>query len=333
MSGNIDFTVPAIISKGLAASFEATTGGFTAPSVAVFTYTWSAPEFSPDTHIGATYTPIVPAIPGTYSMTLTVSSEGYCNLMKTKDVEVLSCSMPGSTVNFTAFAPCSNATIGDYWQLTDARESNNVQTYKVKLMADGRIWMVQDLKFGDQCDKTTFSGSNGSDQIGNVTLLNDKIYYGDCRNHPQSGFGVGYLYDWAAAVSHIDAYVGGSYTGCRGIDAGTTGTAPGACQGICPSNWHLPTSDEVASAIVPFALAYATTSCHGWCPGEEWDPSDNAPRTNPDGSWDTTWRSVYWTSTGSINNACGIYVTSGPPTPSFSDRKAFSALVRCIRNY
>jgi hypothetical protein len=94
MTGSIDFTVPAIVSKGLAASLEAVTSNLTAPDAAALTYTWSAPEFSPDTHIGATYTPIAPANPGTYPVTLTVSSEGYCDLMASKDVEVIDCMPP-----------------------------------------------------------------------------------------------------------------------------------------------------------------------------------------------------------------------------------------------
>jgi hypothetical protein len=75
-------------------------------------------------------------------------------------------------VPFPAFNPC-NAVTDDYWYLTDARESNNVQTYKVKKMADGHIWMVQDMKFGDKCNKTTFIGSKDKDQKDSVTTLVD----------------------------------------------------------------------------------------------------------------------------------------------------------------
>jgi hypothetical protein len=91
MTGSIGFTVPAIVSKGLATSFEAVTSNLTAPDAAALTYTWAAPEFSPDTHTGATYTPTAPATPGTYPVALTVSSEGYCDLLASKTVTVIDC--------------------------------------------------------------------------------------------------------------------------------------------------------------------------------------------------------------------------------------------------
>jgi uncharacterized protein (TIGR02145 family) len=163
---------------------------------------------------------------------------------KTGAPGIVKCTAPGSTVNFTAFNPCSNATTGDYWYLTDTRESNNTQTYKVKLMADGHIWMVQDLKFGDKCNKTTFTGSNGKDQTGNLTSLTDKTYYGDCTNIKISSTlpNRGYMYDWAAAINKSSAYNGSSANvGCSGTASGISGTVPGACQGICPAGWHVPT--------------------------------------------------------------------------------------------
>ncbi|MDR3184980.1 MAG: hypothetical protein LBT49_06225 [Prevotellaceae bacterium] len=68
----------------------------------------------------------------------------------------------GSTVDFPEFDPCTGYTPGATaatWTLVDRRESNNVQSYKVRLMHDGRYWMVQDLKFGDKCrDKTPTIG-------------------------------------------------------------------------------------------------------------------------------------------------------------------------------
>ncbi|MDR3181181.1 MAG: hypothetical protein LBT61_04550, partial [Prevotellaceae bacterium] len=160
---------------------------------------------------------------------------------KTGAPGIMSCTPPGATVNFTAFNPCNTATTGNYWYLTDTRESNNVQTYKVKKMADGHIWMVQDLKFGDKCNKTTFTGSDGKDQTGNVTSLTDKTYYGDCTNVKTSltPSNRGYMYDWAAAINKPGAYRGSNAdVGCTG-----TGSTANACQGICPEGWRVPTGD------------------------------------------------------------------------------------------
>jgi uncharacterized protein (TIGR02145 family) len=161
---------------------------------------------------------------------------------------IITCTPPGSTVDFTVFDPCSDATTGDFWYLTDSREANtdppNPQTYKVKKMVDGHIWMVQDLRFGNKCtNKTSFTGS-GKDLINNITSLTDKTYYGDCMNAKNSSTPSdrGFLYDWAAAINKSGAYYGSSLdVGCSGTLSGTLSPNPGACQGICPIDWHIPT--------------------------------------------------------------------------------------------
>jgi uncharacterized protein (TIGR02145 family) len=237
MTGSIDFSVPSNLSKGITASFVVSSEP-TTPNPASVTYRWTAPDFSPATYVGRTYTPTAPA-PGTYPVTLIAQSERYCDLAKTKDVEVLDCIVPGVTVNFTAFVPCDVVT-GATWTLQDTRESNNVQSYKVKKMADGRIWQVQDMKFGDKCNKTAFTGST-SNQQGKVSAA-FPLHYGDCRNNTQSG--AGYLYDWAAALNKAGAYKGSSSdVGCSDTDLGAS------CQGICPSGWHIPTSVEYEALI------------------------------------------------------------------------------------
>ena len=183
----------------------------------------------------ADYTTAALTSGATYSV---VVANGACSI--TSNTAVVSmktdgCSTaPGATVNFTAFNPSSTAEIGSVWYLADTRESSNPQTYTVKKMADGRIWMVQDMKFGNLCNKTTFSGSNGSDQTGKISNASGYTgYYGDCRSYTLSG--VGYYYDWAAATQQSGAYSGGSYGGC----SGSTG---GLCQGICPAGWHVPSA-------------------------------------------------------------------------------------------
>jgi uncharacterized protein (TIGR02145 family) len=166
------------------------------------------------------------------------------------------CTAPGSTVTFTAFNPCSNATTGDYWHLTDTREANNTQTYKVTKMPDGHIWMVQDLKFGDKCvNKTTFSGST-SNQQGNVSSTFPQ-YYGDCSNIRETSTSPdrGYFYDWAAVLNKSGAYSGSTLTlGCTG-----TGSSVSACQGICPVGWHVPTAGTY-SEFNDLKTAFANTS-------------------------------------------------------------------------
>jgi uncharacterized protein (TIGR02145 family) len=257
MTGDIDFIVPAV-SKSRQASFVVGSEP-DVPNPVSITYRWSAPDFTPVTQDGGkTFTATAPDIAGTYSVTLTAQSERYCDLAITKDVEVLDCTAPGSTVTFTAFNPCSNATTGDYWHLTDMRELNNIQTYKVKKLPDGRIWMVQDMKFGDKCDKTTFTGST-RDQTGNVTTLTDKTYYGDCSNIRGTSTPPdrGYFYDWAAVLNKSGAFNGStSNVGCAG-----TGSSVNACQGICPGGWHIPTADPAGEFTALKAAIVDTNLC------------------------------------------------------------------------
>jgi uncharacterized protein (TIGR02145 family) len=261
MTGDIDFVVPAV-SKSQQISFVVSTTIDT-PNPALVTYSWSAPDFSPATYEGATFTSIVPATPGTYPVTLTAHRKDYCDMVKTKDVEVLDCAAPGSTVNFTAFNPCTSAPTNSVWYLADTRESNNPQTYTVKLMADGRIWMVQDMKFGSSCTKTTFSGSSGSDQTGKLsTAIGYTGLYGDCRSGVVTG--AGYYYDWAAAMQKSGAYSGGSFAGCTDAASGAS------CQGICPADWHVPTSDEFTNAARLFSAAYACADANCWSEASAW---------------------------------------------------------------
>jgi uncharacterized protein (TIGR02145 family) len=184
------------------------------------------------------------------------------------------CDAPGATgVTFADFNPCSGASYNSTYTLTDARDS---KTYKVKYLADGRYWMVQDLKFGDLCNKTAFSGST-SDRTGNINSTG--TYYGDCRsNLVDCG---GYYYDWPALVNKPGAYNGStSYAGCSG-----TTTAANACQGICPDGWHLPTKEEYDVLLENLHSIYNCTKANcmyiymescvaGYVFGDQWERNE-----------------------------------------------------------
>jgi uncharacterized protein (TIGR02145 family) len=272
----------------------------------------------------ATYTVVV----NNASCTVT-SSEAYITTTGTA---------PNSTVNFTAFDPCPNAAIGTVWYLTDMRESgvspSNTQTYKVRKMADGRIWMVQDLKFGNLCG-TDFRGST-SNQTGKVTSLTDKTYYGDCRNNTQS-VAAGYLYDWAAAINKLNAYYGSSSNvGCSGIGSGTSGTNPGACQGICPVGWHIPTSGssgEFQDADAKFKQSYLCSNAGCWNASSPWEGVQAGACTNT-GVLHNPSDWVYWSSTyGNGYNNYTLALQSGTLLTSYLHSTHFGGSVRCVRNY
>jgi uncharacterized protein (TIGR02145 family) len=248
-----------------------------------------------------------------------------------------SCTTPGRTVNFTEFNPCPNAVIGDYWYLTDTRESNNVQTYKVKLMADGHIWMVQDMKFGDKCDKKTFTGSNGKDQIGNLTSLTDKTYYGDCTNMRDDSTPIsrGYLYDWAAVLNKSGAYYGSNLNvGCSGTSSGTVSPNPSSCQGICPNGWHVPTG---GSGSELYALCAAMGCGASYVCSCLIDPSTFEGVLGGAyeiGGWH--WGNFVYTSSTRYDNGHAhivCYPTSDPVCNDDRNYKLGAHSLRCVMNY
>jgi uncharacterized protein (TIGR02145 family) len=250
---------------------------------------------------------------------------------KTGAPGIMNCTPLGATVNFTAFKPCNIATTGDYWYLTDTRESNNVQTYKVKLMADGHIWMVQDLKFGDKCNKTTFAGSNGKDQAGNLTTLTDKTYYGDCSNSINSSTPAnrGYFYSWAAAINKPDAYYGSSANvGCSGI-----GSSANACQGICPVGWHVPTggTDGDYATLLAAYPECARTNDECWKAGSMWDGVYGGLLT-PTGLALSAERGEYLSSTAD-SRLWYFEFNSTSSHVRYDTDKDDGMLLRCVMNY
>jgi uncharacterized protein (TIGR02145 family) len=244
--------------------------------------------------------------------------------------------VPGSTVHFTEIDPCPDAAIGTVRYLTDTRESvespSNTQTYKVKKMADGHIWMVQDLKFGNLCDKPTFTGSRDVDQIDNLTTLTDKTYYGDCTNATNGSTppNRGYLYDWAAAINKAGAYNGSL------LDVGCS-TLPSACQGICPVGWHIPTG---SSGSEYRALHNATAGCltsddDCWDSSSAWEGvyGGNCAFTGSlyeQGEWGNYWSSSWSSATSSyILRYRAVSVVPGSAIAGPSS----GLTVRCIMNY
>ncbi|MDR3184735.1 MAG: hypothetical protein LBT49_04955 [Prevotellaceae bacterium] len=267
------------------------------------------------------------------------TSTGCMSSSRTAVTATLQGHSTGSTVDFTAFDPCPGYTPGataSTWTLVDRRESNNVQSYKVRLMHDGRYWMVQDMKFGNKCNKTDFFGSVDLDQTGKITSLTDKTYYGDCRNNTQPG--AGYLYDWAAAIQRAGAYYhGSSDVGCYGIGSGTSGTNPGACRGVCPEGWHIPTGDLSGEfyALHNAAGRNCSTPNDGcWDAGSIWEGVSGGYCNSSGTLYGQGSHAIYWSSTYNNTYAYILHFSSGttlPGTNTFA--KYYGASVRCVRNY
>jgi uncharacterized protein (TIGR02145 family) len=303
-----------------------TAGGSVSGSSVIFTNVTTGTK-SVTAQSAQTYT----NAPTCYSATVTQSST----------VVTGGCTSPGETVNFTAFNPCVTAPSGSTWSLADTREAslspNNPQTYTVKLMVDGRYWMVQDLKFGNKCNKTTFAGSS-KNQTGNVTTLTDKTYYGDCRSTTYTGSG--YFYDWAATMNKSNAFAGTTVTvGCSGS---VTGSTANNCQGICPSGWHVSTVNEAqhiyyllgnannAETIANFGNIVITIDTNP----KHWHAVYSGYVTQSGGNNAVGGEGWYWTSTDpSPGGPSCISPYKASVSVGATRASSFGFRARCVKNY
>jgi uncharacterized protein (TIGR02145 family) len=245
---------------------------------------------------------------------------------------------PGATVPFSEFNPDPNADTGTVWYLTDEREADNTQTYAVKKMADDRIWMVQDLKFGDKCKNNSFSSAESN--TTNAVSSSSTTYYGSCTDsrsetdtETPTPAERGYLYNWAAAVNKEGAYYNTeTYKGCTGTTSGYSQTHP--CQGICPDGWHLPTSAEYNDATTKFQYAYGCKAQGCWDAASAWvgvlggifDPYDML-------LWYQGTIGYYWSSTYvNEKEADGLGFNYEWLSTTARGYKDVGRSVRCVRN-
>ncbi|MDR2810625.1 MAG: hypothetical protein LBB84_08765 [Tannerellaceae bacterium] len=278
---------------------------------------------------------------GSARKTVTVTQTGYTTCNSPNNTE---------TIYFDEFSPCEDALSGDTWTLTDRRDG---KTYTVQLMADGRYWMIEDLRFGGNpdivADKKTFS----TDNPANAGTSGEYIpgLYGDMVNITFNGSsdinpprtGRGYFYNWRAAVQQADISTGDAYS---------------KTQGISPSGWHIPSVDEyktLRNAIGLDGIKWGEGATSVW-KGIWGGDIDGGTRRN----WGLGSYGYYWTSTNSMTvtssaAAMGTHqaVVWRVSSPSYNDtnvntyiedngagvaepakkNKNGGALIRCIKNY
>jgi uncharacterized protein (TIGR02145 family) len=240
------------------------------------------------------------------------------------------CDASGATTTFMAFDPCIDAPDASTWTLTDVRDNKN---YKVRKLADGRYWMVQNLMFGT-CTETSFRYDNS---LGATTVTPTVApgYVGHCRSNPTPG--AGYLYNWPAVMNNEKAYEGSRERdlACKGADSGMVAPNPSYCRGICPEGWHVPTIDEYLQASRAFENSY---NCRGeicWDGASRWEGVLGGA-CGSDGSLNDQGKYArYWSSTfDSIAAADIIYFYSGFTYLGLTSHyKGSGAPVRCVRNY
>jgi uncharacterized protein (TIGR02145 family) len=271
----------------------------------------------------AAYT--TPVVTGDNVYKVVVGNAGACSVTSNEVTVGLKksgcCDAPGVSTTFADFNPCAGVPTGSTWTLTDTREPTNRQSYKVKLLGDGRYWMVQDLKYGSGCNKNTFAGSrvNKTDNVA-------AGHYGDCRTSTIGG----YLYDWAAAINKADAYYGSS----KNVGCATAAAAATNCRGVCPPGWHVPSRAEFNDANNKFNSAYKCTQSACWNSGSEWAGvcagfSSAFGDISEIGS-----KAYYWSSTqynGSNAHSLTFTLRGSASTTGYTS-KHFGLLVRCVRN-
>jgi uncharacterized protein (TIGR02145 family) len=253
-----------------------------------------------------------------------VLSNGSCSVTSNEVAVAITeegcCNKPGEALLFTAFKPCPDAPVGSTWTLKDDRETDNIQSYKVKKMADGRIWMVQNLKFGKNCNKIKMTGSKNDQK--------DKVapgYYGDCCSNSYANGG--YFYDWAAAINKSQAYYNANANvGCSG-----TGTAASGCQGICPNGWHVPTKEEFDRADAKFNEIYKC-GINCWTPTSQWE-SVYGGYVSTSGSVSQQGTSAaYWTSTHNNSGSALTFSIKANKIGYGQSLKNTGGSVRCIKD-
>ena len=245
-------------------------------------------------------------------------------------VQVATCHSPGVTATMQGFTPCTDAAVNSTWNLTDTR--NNV-TYKVRLLADGRYWMVDDLKYPTACGtRTTVSGFTTSQS----TALGANVagFFGNCTSatNTSTPAGRGYLYDWMFVMQNPEARYNSSW------DPGCTNN-PGtkaACRGICPEGWHVPTGNQTTGEFTLLNKAVnsgSTTNPSGLLNTSTFNGvyGGNAYSGSlyNQGSLAYYWSSSYYSDLGAYH----LYFTSTSVYPSYNDSKNYGYSLRCIRNY
>jgi uncharacterized protein (TIGR02145 family) len=236
------------------------------------------------------------------------------------------CTPVGKTAPFDDFIPCPDAATGSTWTLTDPRDS---KTYKVRLMEDGHVWMVQDLKFGSCAGTATWYYDSTAVAITHPPTVAPG-YVGHCATlSSQNG---GYYYSWPAAMNSQFAYYGSTLTFCAGSVSEPAQPNPSYCRGICPERWHVPTSgSEGETAVLARLLSWNTQSAYL---NSAFVPT-RYDGMHPNGSiFDGSGCSIYWSSTmyaGYPNHYGACY-----SVVFFTDRPQIHALglpVRCVLDY
>jgi uncharacterized protein (TIGR02145 family) len=242
--------------------------------------------------------------------------------------------------NWTGCSSLTTTTVSGTTYGACLKDSRDGKIYEVRKFADGKCWMVDNLRYGGSSDacagRTSFSG-NGSATATNRFGTNT---YGDCRDPAAGGSApcansndCGYYYNWQAAMQHASAYYNSTYTG----------NSPNTNNDICPTGWHVPTggsSGEFVALYNANGTTYSTDSCPAgtaycdfWRPGGNFKGWYSGVCNNSGSLSDQGSFSGWWSSTPVLaTNAYNLLVTSSYVLPANYTNRYYGFAVRCRRD-
>lgn len=221
-------------------------------------------------------------------------------------------------------------------QLTDSR-GGITRTYDVAKLADGKCWMLTNLKLGSTSGSITLTPAD-SNVASNFTLpqlttSGAQEYdlpraYGPVPGDTGSGAtNYGYLYNFSAATSG---------------ETRASLTTGNAQHSICPANWRLPTGDSVSSDFGQLDVALGGTGSYAGS-GEP-----NITKWQYDADFKGVLSGARWNSFGDQGYSGGFWSTSTTPYPNsaanalltsssvapgdFWDSRSYGLAVRCRLN-
>ena len=240
----------------------------------------------------------------------------------------------------------SSMDVGDITALTDERDG---ETYAVAKLADGNVWIIENLRLNPQTASITLLNTNNPttsfmtdahassssttlcktsnasciDTISyNTNNLDRTLTQSPTNNDDSSAwYSYGVLYNWYTATAGNGTY---SFTDTSGTNS--DGTVSGD---ICPAGWHLPTGNNGEYVALNTAVSgsinrdislrsFANNFIRGG------DYNGNAPTNRGT-------QGRYWTSTASSQTTAyrfGYDSSSVTPNNTYSKWDAFA--VRCI---
>ena len=133
---------------------------------------------------------------------------------------------------------CKNAAVGTTLTLTDSRDGNE---YKVRKLADGNCWMVENLRLNGPIPAADLNSTNTNVAAGSTFALTASdsgtwctSYRADCDNQSMTldtgNSTYGTYYNWYAATAGTGTY--------------ETKAKVNASSSICPRGWRLPTGGD-----------------------------------------------------------------------------------------